>query len=163
MVKNNSLKWDSVKSYLKSIGIVSDVDINRVNVLFSQGTVMCPEKLKDIFVSNYEQSNGKSQFKDLWLFSDNYVIEALNFNTMENPKLDMTIFSKNIQEVAIEANNLNFSQKARDISKLHIVFYTLGDFSCDQIASGVNCDTLMYIFKTYIKHNLVRGRSPDLT
>lgn len=158
MVKNNSF---SFKDYLKSIGMVSDIDIQRVSELFSQGKVLCPEGIKTIFVSNYKDSDGKDQFKDLWLFSDNYVIEVQNFNKKENPKLEMTIFSNNIQAISIEANNLDFSQKAKDVSKLHLVFYMFSDFSCDQIASGVNCDTLMYIYNTYVKHNLVRGRLSD--
>lgn len=162
MAKNSVLSWGRGKNYLKSIGMVSEVDINRVRELFYRGKFLCPEELKNIFVSNYKESDGKDQFKDLWLFSDNYVIEVLNFNKQENPTLEMTIFSKNIQSVSIKAENLDFSQKAKDVSKLHMEFYTLANFSCDQIASGLNCDILMYIFNTYVKHNLVRGQSSDL-
>lgn len=162
MAKNSVLSWGRSKTYLTSIGMVSDVDINRVRELFYRGKVLCPEELKNIFVSNYKENDGKDQFKDLWLFSDNYVIEVLNFNKQENPMLEMTIFSKNIESVSIEADNFDLSQKAKDVSKLHIEFYTLSDFSCDQIASGLNCDKLMYIFNTYVKHNLVRGQSSDM-
>jgi hypothetical protein len=162
MVKNNVLTWDNIADYLESIRMVSDVDINRVREIFSQGKIICPEELKRIFVSNYKESDGKEQFKDLWLFSDNYVIEALNFSALENVKLEMTIFNKNLLSISVEAENYDFSRKAKDESKLHIVFYTLGIFSCDQIAYGVNCDTLMLIFNKYIKHNLVRGQSSAL-
>ncbi len=68
MAKGKILSWGSIKDYLKSIGIVSDVDIQRVSELFSQGKVLCPETLKNIFVSNYKESDGKEQFKDLWFF-----------------------------------------------------------------------------------------------
>jgi len=162
MVKNEPLKWGNVEGYLISIGMVSDVDIRRVKELFDQGKVLCPEELKNIFVSNYKESDGKEQFKDFWLFSDNYVVEAQNFSIQEKPKLEMTIISKNIQSFSIEADNFDLSQKAKDVSKLRMVFYTLSNFWCDQIASGLNCDTLMYIFNTYIKHNLARGQSSDL-
>jgi len=74
----------------------------------------------------------------------------------------MTIFSKNIDCVSIETNNLDLSQKAKDDSSLRVKFYTLTDFSCDQIASGRNCDVLMSIYKKYIKHNIVRGLSSGL-
>ncbi len=96
------------------------------------------------------------------VFSDNYLIEALNFSTQEITKLEMTIFSHNIQSVSIEADNLDFSKKAKDVSKLHMEFYTLGLFSCDQIAYGRNCDFLMSIYKNYIKPNIVRGRLSGL-
>ncbi len=162
MVKNDSLIWGNVEGYLKSIGMVSDVDIQRVKELFNQVKVLCPEELKNIFVSNYKDSDGKEQFKDFWLFSDNYVVEAQNFSIQEKPQVEMTIISKNIQSVLIEANNFDLSQKAKDVSKLHILFYTLSNFSCDQIASGLNCDKLLDIFNTYVKHNLVRGQSSDI-
>jgi hypothetical protein len=159
MVKNNALTWDKIEYYLESIQMVSDIEINLVREIFSQCKFICPEELKYIFISNYKESEGKEQFKDIWIFSDNYVIEALNFSTLQNPKLEMTIFDKNIMSVSVEAENYDFSLKTKDESKLHIEFYTLGMFSCDQIASGVNCDALMHIFNKYIKNNLVRGQA----
>jgi len=161
MVKVNPLSWLSIEGYLQSIGMISDVDIQVVKEIFSQGKFLCPEELQTIFISNYKETDGKEQFKDLWLFSDNYVIEATNFSKQETPKLEMTIFSNNIQAVTFETNNLDFSQKAKDDSRLHVVFYT-SIFSCDQIASGRNCDALMSIYKKYIKNNLVRGQSSGL-
>ena len=162
MAKGNSLSWPSIQGYLQSIGMISDVDIQVVKEVFSQGKVLCPEELKTIFISNYKETDGKEQFKDLWLFSDNYVIESMNFSKQETPKLEMTIFSNNIQVVAFETKNLDFSQKAKDNSSLHIVFYTFSIFSCDQIASGRNCDALMSIYQKYIKNNLVRVQSSGL-
>ena len=159
MAKGNSLSWPSIEGYLQSIGMISDVDIQVVQQIFSQGKVLCPEELKTIFISNYKETDGKEQFKDLWLFSDNYVVEAKNFSKQETPKLEMAIFSNNIQAVAFETNNLDFSQKAKDNSRLQVVFYTFNSFWCDHIASGRNCDALMAIYKKYIKNNLVRGQS----
>jgi len=162
MAKGNSLTWPLIKGYLQSIGMITDVDIQVVKEVFAQGKVLCPEELKTIFISNYKETDGKEQFKDLWLFSDNYVIEAMNFSKQEIPKLEMTIFSNNIQVVSFEAKNLDFSQKAKDDSSLHVIFYTYNIFSCDQIASGRNCDALMSIYQKYIKNNLVRAQSSGL-
>ncbi|GAI63454.1 unnamed protein product, partial [marine sediment metagenome] len=72
--------------------------------------------------------------------------------------LEIALFSKNIQTVSIEASNFDFSEPAEDDSRLHVEFYTFSDFSCDQIASGHNCEVLLSIYKNYIKHNIVRGR-----
>ena len=162
MTKSKILSWDIIKSYLASIKMLSDVDIQRSKEIYDQSRVLCHEKLKTIFISNFVQTDGKEQFKDLWLFSDNYVIEALNFSKQETLKLEMTIFSNNIQFVSIETTNLDLSQKAKDDSRLRVEFYTLSVFSCDQIASGRNCDALMSIYKKYVKHNLVRGQSSGL-
>ena len=69
--------------------MISDVDIQVVKEVFAQGKVLCPEELKTIFISDYKETDGKEQFKDLWLFSDNYVIEAMNFSKQEIPKLEL--------------------------------------------------------------------------
>ncbi len=162
MAKGNLLTWGFVEDYLDSIVMISDTDIQRVSEIFSQGKVLCPEELKMIFISNYKETDGKDQFKDLWLFSDNYVIEALNFTKQKALILEIAIFGNNIQVASIETNNLNLSQKAKVDSRLRIKFYTFSNFSCDQIAFGRNCNALMSIYKKYIKNNLVRGQSSDL-
>ena len=162
MTKANLLSWHSVKKYLESIGMISDIDINRVREIFNQRKILCPEELKMIFISNYTDTDGKDQFKDLWLFSDNFLIEVLNFNKQETLNLDITIFSDNIHGISIETSNLNILQSAKDDSKLRIVFYTLSEFTCDQLAYGRNCDVLMSIYKKYIRPNLVRVQSSSL-
>jgi hypothetical protein len=159
MTKANSLSWRSVKNYLGLIGMISDIDISQVREIVNQGEILCPEELKMLFISNYKETNGKDKFKDLWLFSDNCLIEVLSFNKQETFKFDIIIFRKNIHTIAIETSNLNFSQSAKDDSKLHIEFYTLNDFSCDQLAYGRNCDVLMSIYKKYLIPNLVSGQT----
>ena len=159
MAESNALHWGNIEEYLGSIGMRSDIDIQLTKGIFSQAKLLCPEEFKDIFVSNYNQKDDKEQFKDVWLYSDNYVVEALNFNKQESPALELAIFSKNIQSILIETKDFDLSKKAKDNSRLHIKFYTYSDFSCDQIAFGSNCDTLKYIYKKYVKHNLVRPQS----
>jgi len=156
MAKPNLLSWNSVRKYLESIGMVSDIDIKRVRGIFDQRKVLCPEGLNKIFISNYVDTDGKDQFKDLWLFSDNFLIEVLNFSKQETLNLEITVFSKNIHGISIETNNLNIFQGAEGDSKLHITFYTRNEFTCDQLAYGRNCDVLMSIYKKYLRPNLVR-------
>ena len=159
MTEAKTLSWDSVENYLESIGMISDIDIKRVKEIFNQGKNLCLEELKMIFISNYKETDGRDQFKDLWLFSDNCLIEVLGFNKQETLKFDITIFRKNIHTISIETSNLNFSQSAKDDSKLHIEFYILNGFSCDQLAYGHNCDVLMSIYKKYLIPNLVSGQA----
>ena len=159
MAKSNALNWYTIQRYLSSIGMESDLDIELTKRILAQAEFLCPEELKDIFVSNYKQEDGKEQFKDVWLFSDNYVVEVLNFNKKESPELEMSIFDKNIQDVSIETKDFDLSKKAKGDSRLHIKFYTFSDFVCDQIAFGSNCDTLKHIYKKYVKHNIVTLQS----
>jgi len=156
MTQSNTLRWISIEEYLKSIGMPSDVDIQITKGIFSQADFLCPEELKDIFVSNYNLKDDKEQFKDVWFFSDNYLVEVLNFNKKESPTLELAILSKNIQTVSIETKDFDLSKKAKDNSRLHITFYTYSDWVCDQVAFGHNCETLRNIYKKFIKPNIVR-------
>lgn len=158
MTQSNALHWDSVENYLGSIGMRSDIDIQITKEIFSQANFLCPEELKDIFVSNYNQKDDKEEFKDLWFLCDNYLIEALNFNRKESPKLEMAILSKNIQSVEMEAKDLDFSRKAEGNSRLHIILYIFSDWVCDLIAFGNNCNNLVNIYNKYVKPNIVRSQ-----
>jgi hypothetical protein len=158
MGKIDKLKWSTIENYLERLRMQADVDVNRVREMFNLGRNLCPEKLTDIFISNYIESDGKPQFKDLWLFSDTYVIEVLNFSKAATPKAEMTIFNCNIEYISVEAKNYDFSKTAIADSRLHILVHTLGRFGCDFTAFGHNCDTLKSIFENYIKSNLARGQ-----
>jgi len=160
MTKASSLSWHSIKDYLDSIRMISDIDINQVMDIFNRGKILCPEPLKTIFISNYKDTDSQDEFKDLWLFSDNFLIEVLSFSKRETLNFDITIFRKNLHTISIEASNLNFSQSAKDDSKLHIQFFTLNGFTCDQLAYGCNCDVLMSIYRQYLIPNVVSGPAP---
>ena len=156
MTKNTkNLNWKGIKSYLDSIEMISEVDIDLVEEIYFQGRIICPEPLKTIFISNYEEPNGKDQFKDLWLFSEKYVIEILNFNKQDTFKYDMTIYKKNIENITIDESNYDLSKKADTTSRLHIIFYTFGQFTCEMISQGINCDYLFSLYKTYLIPNLL--------
>ncbi len=155
MVDNNYLTGSIIESYLNDIGVISSIDIERVRELFNLGIKLCPEKLLTIFIANYDQkSDGKVIFKGLWLFSDNYVLETLNFLNSPSPKTEITRFNKNIRYVTVDSNNYIFSEKPSDASILHIALYTFHSFECDFIAYGQNCNNLYRIYEDYIKDNL---------
>lgn len=156
MTQNNSLHSINIEEYLKSIGKPSDVDIQIIKGILSQANFLCPEELKDIFVSNYNVADDKEQFKDVWFFSDNYLVEVLNFNKKESPTLELAILSQNVQSVSLETEDFDLSKKAKDNSWLRIRFYTFSDWSCEQVASGHNGDTLKKIYNKYIKPNIVK-------
>ncbi len=155
MTDTNAIRWGSIHRYLTSIGMKSDIDLQLTKGLFSQATSMCPEAIAQVFVSNYDQQDNTQQFKDLWFFSDNYVIEALNFTKTRPVKLELSIYSRNIQCVRIETTDFDFGKKATPASRLHVEFYTFSDFVCDHIAFGTNCEVLWSIYSTYIKPNIV--------
>ncbi len=162
MAKSDKLNWQEIKTYLLTIAMKSSIDIERVKELFNLGKVMCPEGLRAIFISNYVESEGKEQYKDLWLFSDNYVLEVLNFARQATPTVEMTIFTDNLMYISVETKNYQFSEKAQKDYTLNVKLVTQGRFECDFLATGQNCDTLYYIFKKYLQSNLTRGQSSNL-
>jgi hypothetical protein len=162
MKMNSKLTLSGIADYVETLGMEAQRDIQRVNEIFSLGKKLCPERLRVLFISNYRESNGKERFKDLWLFSDNYVIEALNFLMAETPKLEMTVFSQNMSYLTVEAQDYDLSGKAKETSRLRIRFVTFSGFECDCTAFGENCYTLNDIFNNYIKGNLVRKQVVSL-
>lgn len=162
MAKSDKLNWQKIKTYLLTMEMKSSVDIERVRELFSCGQLMCPEKIRAIFISNYTESEGKKQYKDLWLFSDNYVLEVLNFARQETPKVEMTMFTDNLLYISVEVKNYHFAGKAQKDSTLHVFVTMLTRFECDFLATGQNCDILYSIFEKYLKNNITRGQSSGI-
>lgn len=162
MVKNDKLNWQKIKTYLPTIGMKSSVDIERVKELFNTGKAMCPEDIVAIFISNYVESEGKEQYKDLWFISDNYILEVLNFARQETPRIEITIFTDNLMYFSIETKTYHFGAEAQKDSTLNVKSITLGRFEFDFLATGQNCDSLYYIYKKYLMDNLSRGRSSSL-
>ena len=157
MVANNKLFWNKVNQYLSDLQIKSVDDIKRAREVFELGKTMCPEALTGVFISNYMKSDGKEQSKDIWFFSDNFVIEALNFIKIKNPKLEITTHAKNLYYITIESQNYKFGQKTQEDSLLRIAFLTVSRFECDFKATGQNCNNLCRIFEQFIKNNIARA------
>ncbi len=163
MVINNKLIWSKVIKYLHDLDIKSTDDIKRTREVFELSKTMCPEMLREVFISNYMESDGKEQLKDIWFFSDNFVIEALNFIRIKIPKVEITMYSNNLHYISIEYQNYNFGQKAQKDSLLHIFFHTMNQFVCDFKATGQNCNNLGRLFERFMKNHITKtGRLKDI-
>lgn len=163
MEENRELNWDTVSGYLiRDLEMKANTDINRVQEIWRLGKNLCPEQLKAIFISNYLESVNKEQLRDLWLFSNDYVVECQNIFRMETPILEMAVYSKNIRSVKVETQKFDFSNNPTVDSKLRISFITHGRFGCDFLALGQNCQKLKVIYDNHIKDNIVRGQSAGL-
>jgi hypothetical protein len=155
----NKLKWEDVLAYTGTLGMQSDPDTIRVGQIFKLGAELCPEVITDIFISNYLDSDAKAQNKDLWLFSNNYVVEALNFTKLPTPTVEITVFNKNLAFLHVETKDFDFSESHKYSSVLHIITRTNTQFGCDFIATGKNCEKLKQLFYKYMKPNMVGGIS----
>ena len=62
--------------YLDGIGITTNVLKERVKLVYSVASQMCPEEIEDIFVTDYIKEDGTREYESLWFFSDKYCLEV---------------------------------------------------------------------------------------
>ncbi len=135
------------EDYLKSIGITTEVLLRRVESIYQFYLGVCPEEIKDIFITDYIKDDGTREYESLWLFSDSYWIEAKQFIVKDN--FDM-IPIKRIERWEIKKEEYDFkkaTEKSRLFLRVNINSLLLSEFK----ASKENCDFLKEIFLKYVK------------
>lgn len=135
------------EEYLKSIGISTEVLLNRIESIYQFYVDVCPEEIKDIFVTEYIKEDGTREYESLWFFSDKYWTEAKQF--IINDNFDM-IPIENIIRWEIKKQDYDFKkaiEKSRLFLKVNITTFLLAEFK----SSKENCDFLKEIFLKYVK------------
>lgn len=150
MLGKRSKKVNSYKSYLNDIGFVSDSFVNKIEPLYGIFSEMCPDEIKDIFITNYVKNDLTKQFQSLWFFSDEYCLEAKQFLTKVD--LDIVYLSKSINYWTIKLEDYDY-KKASAKSKMILGVELLEGASLTFRAEGKNCDYLKKIINKYIKPN----------
>lgn len=139
------------RDYLKRIGATEPV-INTVENIYKNCAEICPEEIKDIFISEYVGEEGQRIYENAWFISEKYLMEAKNFTNSEN--FDLVSFSKKINRIKINKRDYelkNANTKSRiELSGIISVLITL-----EMKASKENCDQLMKIIKKYFVPNIV--------
>ena len=142
--------------YLRSVDIVTRSLIKRIELICTLCTDMCPDKLEDIFVTDYVSKEGTREYENLWFFSKSYCLEAKKF--MTEITLDIAPFKNNIAAWAISTQDFNF-KKASTKSRLslHLKFSTTATsgLTASFKASGKNCEALQSIINRYVKSYLI--------
>lgn len=135
------------EEYLKSIGIATETLLKRVETIYQFYSNICPEEIKDIFVTDYIKNDGTREYESLWFFSDNYCMEAKEFATADN--FDIMLV-KNIIRWEVKKQEYDF-KKAIDKSRIFLHVNISIALSADFKASKENCDFLREIFLKYVK------------
>jgi len=123
-------------SYLKEIDIVTKILITRVEHIYNLCTDMCPEKIEDIFITDYVKADGTREYENLWFFSKGYCLEAKGFLSQIN--LDITPLKNRINYWTITIQDFDF-KKASENSRLTLAFNTVQEIHGNYKAAKRNC------------------------
>ena len=138
--------------YLKEIDIVTRALLKRIEYVYDLCSDMSPEKIEDIFVTDYIKADGTREYENLWFFSENYCLEAKKFLTQLN--LDITSIKNRIIYWTVTAQEFDF-KKASANSRLNLGFKTIQEIRGELKSAKNNCVYLQTIINKYVKTNQV--------
>jgi hypothetical protein len=134
------------ETYLKSIGIDGPF-LERTTTVFDFVEKIYKDELKDIFVSEYIDSENNRQFESLWIFSEHKIFEARNF--LNEDDLDCTSLPTEIQYWRMKKAEFDFDNPLPK-SRLSLDITLINKYSCSFKASQSNCIKLKQIFNDYL-------------
>ncbi len=133
--------------YLERLGIRTSPLLSRVELLYRLATMVCPEKIEDIYISEYIKDDSTREYESLWFFSKKYCLETHQFINDDN--IDIVPLS-NLMRVAISAKEYDFKQ-ATSKSRLNVRVQFIMPVEGNLKASGENCDFLNNIILKYFR------------
>ena len=133
--------------YLNQIGIIGFYYDRTQNVIEVLSRVI-GEDVLDIFVSDYLDGEGKRNYEDLLLFTQQRIIEVKRFLTQDH------YFINKVQGSPIIGIELNVTEydfkKATEKSRVFLKLIWGTGLNVAMKASRENCDYLNGIFKKYL-------------
>jgi hypothetical protein len=115
---------------------------------------LCPEEIKWIYISDYLTKEGERVYESVYLFSENFAMEASQFATGEN--FD---FAPITSVVYLEIKKQEYDLKrATEKSRLNLMFYFSEKAYLDMKASKENCDYLWSFFREYVLPRTLRKK-----
>lgn len=131
--------------YLTSIGL-SQTLTSRIENFYNFCTIVCPEKIEDLFVDEYITKEGERIFETATFFSKNYLMEANQFATEDKYSIGRI---NEIMSLVFEAKDFNF-KKADEKSRIQIRVIVVPDVQGTFKASKENCDKLWALALNYL-------------
>lgn len=137
--------------YLVKIGATGPI-IAKVEYICKICEYLCPDEIKEIYISEYILENGDRVYENLWFFSKKHCMELHNFTQKEY--FDLTPIEKNVTRIIVDKENYDFEYSANTQSRMMLNFSLCNGEKCSLKASKENCDYLLKIIKSYIIPNL---------
>ena len=111
------------------------------------------DDIKDCFVSEYLDSNGTKNYENIWFFSDNFVCESKSF-LFAAPTYDTASIKNLISHWISSVENYELDRATLD-ARMTLEFTMSTHTKAFLRGSGVNCEHLVKILKTYVIPNLI--------
>ncbi len=143
------MKGEFIK-YLDCIDITKALS-GRIETIYKLCKQLCPEEIKDIFITDYIKEDGTRGYENLWFFSEKNCMEARNFRAVED--FDIIPIEKKVTYWNIKIHNYDF-KKATDTSRLFLTIRFEIDMVGDFKAAKENCDYLKEIIFKYVMKNI---------
>ena len=137
---------EEFSDYLKNIGII-ELYYERSVEIYNIFSELSNKDILDIFVSNYVDSEGKDNFQDMILFTEDIIFEAYNY--LNNYDFYINHI-KNCPLSGLELKVTDYDFKnASDKSRINCRLNFERTLSIEMKASKQNCDYLNNIIKKY--------------
>lgn len=134
----------------KTVGL-TELFLERAQDAIKFYNTLYPDRIENIFVSEYIDGEGKRQYESLWIFTGNLAGEAKQFLTEDS--FDSTPLKNRV--VWWELKRTDFDgEKATDDSRMTIRVTFDTDIEGILKASGENCMQLQKIFNQHLFQNL---------
>jgi|GEM_PF-1435466 len=150
-IKKNDLMAD-IKKYLHKIGN-PPLAFQRVKYYLNQYKNFTDQDVERIFISDFVNGDENHALRNLWFFSDTYMMEMKDFLVKQENKMDFNKFKNKITYLEI-TKNYDFD-KEDDNSWLYVYFKLTStiDVAGELRATGKNCGFLSNIIREIIIPN----------
>jgi len=143
--------------YLDSIEINTATLIKKVETTLRAARKICPEEIQSIYVSDWIQPEGQRAYEHLYLFTNTYIIESVNFTTDTNVNMEMTVLKDRVKYVSVKYND--YFEKANTASRLSVRFDT-DSASFELKGAKENCNKLIEVYDKYVRPNISKVAIP---
>lgn len=138
------------KRYLKEIGMRTAL-IKRIESAERAVAAVCPDQLRDLFVSEYLSQDGTRNYEHVFFFTDEHAIRVTNFLTEQT--LDIDAIAYGIVNLVITGTDFDFGETSEK-SRLTVHYHTAGGCTADLRASKENCAYLLNVVRRWLAPNL---------
>lgn len=142
---------DDFSEYIDKLNL-SRIMRERIDEVLIMNQRIISDDFKDIIINDTKSQDGEINYNSLWIFSEKYMIECKNFLSENN--FDIAPLNKKIYYAYIKPFKFNLIS-ADSSSSVEVYFNFSNSLSGTLTATGLNCNQVLKIYKTYILKNLI--------
>ena len=139
------------ETYLKSLQ-ATDVVLGRANKIFElYGQLIDGFDAREIFASEDINKEKKREWRSLFFFTDEYILEAKNF--VSETDLDITFVIRSVDYMRMQFKDYEPGQPTTSESRFVVKGYLISELDFELRASEDNCERLWQICRKILMQN----------